>query len=283
MLFIRHAAGAPPHACGPRKRLRAPAWKAATVVADDWVLGGTVVMAAVAEVASMATAAVKGVFDPGFEGSLTKAVVSSNSPKIVGREDEVRAHLMKEVSARRMWGPFKYCPFKHARIVKLSMAPKFKWEPARKEFRLISDLSQYGTSSVNDLCMSPEWVSFHLMGSHLRDLIDENVDCYVFTVDVPKCFRRQSTWRKLLPLFTYCLTSPSSGKEYFTDLCNTFGFRPSEYVWQAILAVILWQFWQEHAAYDFSIVQCYLWPNTGCQGGLTKLRRPSSSTGHRPK
>jgi hypothetical protein len=193
------------------------------------------------EVADMALKAVQRVFDPGFEGSLTKAVRTTNSPKIRGREDEVRAHLMKEVDAGRMWGPVKYCPFEHARLVRLSLAPKFKWDLSRREFRLISDLSRFGSSSVNDLCRSPDWISFHLMASHLRDRIDEvGRGCCVFAVDVPKCFRRQTTWKRLLQLFTYRLVS-GSGEEFFTDLCNTFGFRPSEYVWQAILAVLLWQ------------------------------------------
>ena len=190
----------------------------------------------------IASQAVKGVFDPGFLGDLCKTLVSSNSPKTNGREDELRGHMMKEVDAKRMWGPFSFSPFEFARIVRLSIAPKFKWDSTRREFRLISDLSQYGSSSVNDLCWTPDFISFHLRAIHLRDLIDEaGPKCHVYACDVPKAFRRQTTWKKLLPLFMYMIESKGYGKEFFVDLCNTFGFRPSEYVWQAILAVILWR------------------------------------------
>ena len=63
----------------------------------------------------MALATVQGVFDPGFKGSMSKAVRTSNSPKIskAGRTRCVPISCMKKVDAGRMWGPFRYSPFRY--------------------------------------------------------------------------------------------------------------------------------------------------------------------------
>ena len=149
-------------------------------------------------VVRIATQTVRGELDPGFVGDMAKSTGSSNSAKVEGNEERVVQHLMKEVQADRMWGPLSACPFTVSRRCRLSIAPKFKWDEARPEFRLISDFSEFGSSSVNDLCYSPRLMSFHLLGGNSSYRLGHS--CRVAHVEPVKGHQRHVGWRRPPPL-----------------------------------------------------------------------------------
>ena len=186
--------------------------------------------------------------DPGFVGQMSKSVVRPNSRTIEGREMTLRAELMEECGSGRMAGPYSRPPFKFCRTIPLSMVKKKKYDPLSDLMRIISNFSSGrayddGPSpAVNDLCFSPHLIGFHLRPFHLRDLIcSKGPGVTVWAADIPKCFRSQKNLKRLLPLFVYLLETKSFGLEWFIDLCNPFGWTPSEYGWQCILAVLLWR------------------------------------------
>jgi hypothetical protein len=193
-------------------------------------------------IAKIAKDSVRGELDPRFAGKTGKAVDADNSRKTHGKEAELRKHFDKEVAAGRMWGPLPACPFPNARVCKLSTTPKHKWDDKNDEFRLVSDFSNNGSSSVNDLCWSPEMVAFHMRQTHIRDeLAMGGVGTQMFAVDIPKCFRKQPNPRELLHLFVYKLVHDDGEVEFFVDLYNPFGWRPSEYAWHSIQEIYLWK------------------------------------------
>ena len=203
-----------------------------------------------AEVARVAIQAVGRGVDPGFVGKLQKTVIRANPASIKGREESIRVELMKECAAGRMAGPFSEPPFAFFRNCPLRMIPKERYVLGSDKMRIISNFSagRFSVpplSSVNDLCGTLGLISFHLRPHHLRDVIaSKGKGCSVWAADIPKCFRGQRNLKKLLPLFVYILESPR-GREFFVDLCNAFGWTPSEYSWQCILAVLMWRFRRE--------------------------------------
>jgi hypothetical protein len=84
---------------------------------------------------------------------------------------------------------------------------------------------------------------FHLRALHIRGILASlGTGCLMWGVDIPACFRNQMNRRDLLPLFLYILDSDEYGIEFFADLCNSFGWRASQWGWQAMLGVITWHF-----------------------------------------
>lgn len=198
-------------------------------------------------VAKMARQAVGDGLDPGFVGEIRKSVIRPNPASIKGHEEDVRTELLEEVSAGRIAGPFTRPPFQFFRNCPLRMIKKDPHVPESTRMRLISNFSAGrfsgdGWASVNDLCVSPKLLGFHLRPHHIRDVIaSKGKGCTVWASDIPKCFRRQRNIPRLLSLFVYLLDNPERGREYFVDLCNPFGWAPSEYGWQCILAVLMWR------------------------------------------
>ena len=71
------------------------------------------------------------------------------------------------------------------------------------------------------------------------------VQCYA--ADIPACFRLLRLHQSLLRLFTYRVVTEEHGTQFFTDLCNPFGWTAAEWGWQCVLALIAyaWRFRQE--------------------------------------
>jgi hypothetical protein len=176
---------------------------------------------------------------------MSKSVIRKNSSAIVGHEPMMRTQIMKEVTAHRYAGPFTSCPFKSPRSCPLSMIPKNKHDPESNEWRILSDFSAgrgVRDRSVNDLCFNPCLISAHAGAHTIRDRIALlGPGCCVDASDVLKCFRTMSLREDLLSLFVYHLDTSERGREWFVDLCCPFGWRPSEYSWQCVLAIILWE------------------------------------------
>jgi hypothetical protein len=188
-----------------------------------------------------------------FLGDPGKAVVRENSPNIRGRESVVREHLLKEVVARRMAGPFPRPPFPSVvspvqpRTCPLDLTPKKKHDPANTDFRLVSNFASGRPASVNDQIWSPKLIGFHLRACHLRDFLARGgPKAKMWAGDIPKCFRGQRNPEYLLPLFVYRLCSPDQGApdEFYVDLMNAFGFTPSEWGWQCVLQITKWAMFQ---------------------------------------
>ncbi len=83
------------------------------------------------------------------------------------------------------------------------------------------------------------------MAAHIRDSIALcGPGVRVWAADIPKCFRRNRVFERLLRLFVYKVTTRSDGDEFFVDLYNPFGWAPSEWGWQAVLAILKWEMWR---------------------------------------
>ena len=194
------------------------------------------------DVAEIAMDSVAGTFDPLFAGDRGKTVFTPNSSKISGHEQEIIEHLLKEVQSGRMAGPFPVPPFPSCRVCKLSRVLKFKWDRNCSAFRLISDFSAHGTSSVNDLCWSPELLAQYFDSRMLASLLAfHGPGAFICTRDIPKCFRAQKLHSSMHPLCVYYVEAAKGEGKYFVDFRCPFGLRASEYQWQCCLAVVRWQ------------------------------------------
>ena len=187
-----------------------------------------------------------------FHGDMSKPVIRRNSPTIAGREMEIREHLMKEVVASRMTGPYSRPPFPsnavpmQPRNCPLKTAPKKKHDPLNRDFRLVSNFAAGRPSAVNNLVWSPKLVGFHPRARHIRDkLAMGGKRMRVWTADIPKCFRRNCNPPELLALFLYTIVTAAFGVEWFVDHMNPFGWGPSEWGHQCNLGVIRWSFLEE--------------------------------------
>ena len=196
------------------------------------------------EVAEIARQGVAQGVDP-FMGRLDKSVVHKSAKQL--RPDVAltcRTKMMEDCAAGLTYGPFKDCPWRYARITPIFSVPKHKHTDS-EEIRLISHFSKGLRGlpgSINALCYSPELIAFHCRPLHIKDRIARcGIGAMVYAVDVPKCFRRQRILAKLLRLFVYQIITAAFGKEFFVDASNPFGWKVSNWVWDCILAVLMWR------------------------------------------
>jgi hypothetical protein len=207
-------------------------------------------------IAQLAVQAVSGGMDIVFAGDQSKAVMRPNSTSIHGKESVIRESLVVEVAEGRVAGPFASCPFPSVecpmqpRSVPLSATKKKKHDPTDDRIRVVCDFSAGGPGSVNELFWRPKFISFHCRARHIRDVLAAAQSgsgrwrkVRAWGGDIPCCFRHQRNRSDLLPLFVYHLSTVEFGKEFWVDLANPFGWRASEWGWQAVLAVINWELW----------------------------------------
>ena len=194
-------------------------------------------------VRELALQAVDGGVDP-FVGDVTKSVAYLPSQGLTDEGSmQCRTALMKEVTKGNTEGPFAACPYAATRICTNFAVPKNKHDPADPLRRLISNFAKGGTASVNALCWSPRLISAHCNARWIRDRIAEcGRTAVVWAADIPSCFRRQRLRSRLLHLFVYVLRTTVFGVEYFADLSCPFGWTPSEWSWQCVLAMLMWFF-----------------------------------------
>lgn len=189
-----------------------------------------------------------------YKGSLDKAVMHPE-PKVRDNVAELakRATMMKEVILEmpRIIGPLPSCPFESARVCPTDTREKDPYDPESERLRLISDFSRrtkgYDNGSVNDLCWSPDLLSYHATAEHIRDTLAWLFLCFgpgvlAWTADIPSCFRLNHLNAILLSLFVYKIVTGEYGTEWFVDLATPFGWCPAEWGWQCMLALILWAF-----------------------------------------
>ena len=190
----------------------------------------------------------------GFCGDRSKRVLSSNMPLSAAKQPQIRAHLVEEVSAGRVLGPFPRAPFPNAwcrsqpRNAALGTVPKNKWDPASDAFRLISNFSAETPSSVNDLVYSPRIVAFHLQASHIRDILASMGSRPRFrAVDHRKAFRANRVCLDDLHLSCYQLNG-----EWWVDLFQPFGSVVAEWSYDCIGEVLRWAMYRLNFSTDVS-------------------------------
>lgn len=186
-----------------------------------------------------------------FAGDLSKAVERTNPPFEPTTLIKVRARLEEEVAKGHMAGPFPRPPFPspscpyQPRICPIHAVPKKKYDPANDDIRLICNFSSTPLSgavgSVNSLCWSPKLISFHPRPFWIREeLAHCGPSAGVMGMDVPSCFRRHAIDPQLRSLFVYYVEEPDGSRTYYVDLRTPFGWVPSEWAWQCVLALIKW-------------------------------------------
>ncbi len=165
--------------------------------------------------------------------------------------EQCRDKLVEEVRAGRSVGPFSAPPFDPCRLCSFFTVPKKKHDPGNTDVRFISNFSKGAEGSVNGECWSPNFLGFYPMASHIRDSVTLCGRCVrVWAAENPKCFRRNRVFERLLRLFVYKVTTVSEGDEFFVDLYNPFGWAPSEWGWQAMLAILKWEMWRREPLRD---------------------------------
>ena len=191
--------------------------------------------------AALALRAVSGQGNP-FCGKMDKTVIHRSvkaMPAAVA--SKFRSGIMEEVDARRADRPFKVVPYQWYRLCPIFGVAKNKHNPLCGKIRPISHFSAGRDASVNSLCFTPKLIGFHPRAMHIRDSIAEcGRDAWLYGVDIPHCFRWVPLKAALRRLFVYEVKTKAHGKEFFVDGCNPFGWTPSEWKWQCILAVLVW-------------------------------------------
>jgi len=181
--------------------------------------------------------------DP-FRGDPDKAVAQPDrhlpEPEVIS----CREKLLEAVAAGKAWGPSPRPPFCNGREVPPFTVPKDKNDPLSSRRRAVFDFSA-GEPSTNALCDDPRFFRENLRPGHVRDTIGLYLLHFQFlsmlAFDIPGCFELNHVHRRLLPLMVVSLLSTTHGREYWVKLATSFGWSPSEWGWQALLALILWR------------------------------------------
>ena len=200
-----------------------------------------------------------GTLDP-FCGDRDKAVdipAPQHSPEHV---EMLRANFAKGIESGFQAGPFTQPPHAHARVANVYPVPKKKYDPDCNEIRAVHHLSQSAPTgasahrgrrkggpdpgSINALCYTPRWLTTYFQMRMLCDVLAKKGPGVTMSWrDVPKAFKRNPANKDLMFLHVTQLATGDC-MEYYVELCNTFGWIPSEWGWQAELALMLW--WMEH-------------------------------------
>jgi hypothetical protein len=175
---------------------------------------------------------------------------------------------------------FPTVPFEFCRLLPFGAAPKHKYDPSSTEIRLTSDASaaDHGGASVNDLCSNPMVIRPHFVASFLRDTFASfGPSSRVSIRDVRKAFRLNKTHPALLHLFVYKMITAEFGTEFFVDMANCFGWRPSEWGWQCCLGLIEW------LVFKFGVDSQFAWVDNFFQFHSEKCHAAATASSLRVK
>ena len=177
-----------------------------------------------------------------FVGDRSKRVSIPNAhlePEVLAK---IKDRFVTEVTKGRMLGPFDRCPFPNswcphqARSTPLDTRKKDKYDPLSDRFRVISNFSAGGSSSINNLIYSPKLLSSHLQSSQLRDILYLLGPASQFcAIDQEDAFRANSIDLQDAHLYCYQV-----GPQWFVDLRDPFGNVESEWTYAVIVAIIKW-------------------------------------------
>ena len=143
-------------------------------------------------------------------------------------------------------GPSSAPFFEYAKDVPPFTVKKDPYDPLSDRRRPVFNFSaRAGGPSTNELYMDPHLFRENLRPHHFRDylcwllLIFGIVSALAF--DVPGAFELNGVSARLLPLMQIPLSTEEFGLEYWLKLATSFGWKPSEWGWQAWLALVLWR------------------------------------------
>jgi hypothetical protein len=192
------------------------------------------------KVRSYALLAMAGSLDV-FRGDISKCV--SRRSHSFTEEEAQQAHelLLKMASKGFMWGPSPLNPFGVFRLLSIGLVRKHKYVTLSREMRLTSNFSAGDLASVNALCDDPKLIYSHLSVALLCDKavsMGPGVTCE--EGDVEAAFKTVPNAPRLLRLMLMATESRKYGKMFWVDRSNPFGFKPSQWGWECILALIKW-------------------------------------------
>ena len=198
-------------------------------------------------------------FDIGYEGPTNRQSQSDNIPLRVGSPTELWNKLIKEVSLKRVVGPFKTIPFENYIQSPIGLVPKAGSEDNKT--RLIFHLSfEFGkeqnqllmngctpkdkcTVNYNDLDHAVKLCLLLRKEMDRQGLTDQPI--YFGKTDVRSAFRLAPLSPKSWAWLVMKAVNPDSGEVfYFVDKCLPFGASISCAIFQEILDVL--KFLVEH-------------------------------------
>lgn len=220
---------------------------------------------------TIALQVMSGTLDP-FRGDRTHGVdlAAPRHKPLLARA--LREKMMADVAAGFTAGPYDQPPYPNARVCNLFSVPKHKYVES-DAIRIVHHLSEAASprqaprtrgrqgiapGSINSLCSNPHWMTAYFSPRILCDVLAHHGHGVTMAWrDVPKAFKRNPSAMELLFLHVSQLRTEDDALEYYVELCNTFGWVPSEWGWQAVTALIAW--WLERADIDnvFNYVDNY--------------------------
>jgi hypothetical protein len=187
---------------------------------------------------NLALQVMKGELDP-FVGDRSKPVDCVDRVYDSGEALVIRSKWLDLVEKGWAVGPSPWPFFPNSRVWPSGTVKKNKYNASCTEVRMKSDYSD-GLCSINDLCWSPDLLRPSVSAQLIGDVIIWSGRGTQVTVrDVPKAFKLNKANHELLFLHTSRLISAEFGTEFFLSLANDFGWSPSEWGWQCVLALIL--------------------------------------------
>jgi hypothetical protein len=206
------------------------------------------------EVVKIGLSVMDGTANP-FRGDLTKTVDMAPAELDEDYALSLRDITVKQIASGQQAGPYSVPPVANARPVNILGTKKSKYDEMCKRLRQIHHFSEPpegfsgDVGSINRLCYSPKWIASHLTARRLFNrLASLGRGTKMSYDDVPSAFKRNPTNMDLLCLAISQLKTQKFGLEYFVELSNTFGWTPSEWGWQACLALMMW--WLEKEGVD---------------------------------
>ena len=158
-------------------------------------------------------------FDLGYRGIPNNDLNVSNLSSVKDNTSIIDAAISKELTAKRISGPFKYPPFKNFQINPIGIVPKKN--PG--SFRMITNLSSPSGTSINDkiadIFSNVSYVSFD---EAIKIIIAAGPHAFLSKSDIQSAFR-------LLPIHPnqYHLLSFRWNNLYYYDRCLPMGARSS--------------------------------------------------------
>lgn len=183
-----------------------------------------------------------------YAGSLDKNVPHPSHRLSDSDAHECRKKLVeaRDCPVPKAMGPSPAPFFEFAKDVPPFTVKKDPYDPLSDRRRPVFNFSaRAGGPSSNELDIDPHLFRENLRPHHFRDylcwllLIFGIVSALAF--DVPGAFELNGVCARLLPLMQIPLSTEEYGQEYWLKLATSFGWKPSEWGWQAWLALVLWR------------------------------------------
>ena len=158
---------------------------------------------------------------------------STNMRSAAEHPEVVDEYLAKEVSARRVAGPFDTPPVPHLHISPFGVIPK-KHQPGK--WRLILDLSSPHGHSVNDgIPKDPYSLKYVTVDDAIRSLVDLGPGALMAKFDVKAAYRN-------IPIHPgdRFLLGMKWRDKFYVDLVLPFGLRSAPFIFDSVAEAVEW-------------------------------------------